>query len=195
VRHANLVDDHPSFAEPDEQLRREECTVRVHADTAERVTPKEFCGTVNVANAEAEPDSISRAIDSGIHVTQWWIGSLQAKPDDNRRSRCLSTFNEARKIGDAELSVTIGIGEIVVARRRKARTKRSAVTPTLVVANQAHDTAMLLNQALGDAASVVTRAIVNENDLIGRREGGEGRERLGDQPLKVLLLVVAREEK
>jgi hypothetical protein len=195
VRHTNLVNDHPSCAEPDEQLRREERAVRVHADTAERVAPKEFCGTVNVANAEAEPDSIRRAIDGGIHATQWRVGSLESKSDDNRRARCLSAFNEARKIGDAELSVTIGIGEIVVARRRKARTKRSAVPPILVVSHQAHDPAMLLNQARGDAASVVTRPIVNENDLIGCREGGEGRERLGDQPLKVFGLVVAREEK
>jgi hypothetical protein len=62
------------------------------------------------------------------------------------------------------------------------------------VAHQANDPTVPLYQPLGHASSVITGAIVNKNDLIGRRKGGECRERISDQRLKVLSLVMAGEE-
>jgi hypothetical protein len=51
------------------------------------------------------------------------------------------------------------------------------------VAHQANNSAVLLHQALGYAGSVITGTIVDKNDLIGRRKGGERRERIGNQCL------------
>lgn len=62
------------------------------------------------------------------------------------------------------------------------------------MAHQANGSAIPLDQALGHAAGVITRTIVNENDLIGSRKGGERRERISNQRLKVISLVVAGEE-
>ena len=62
------------------------------------------------------------------------------------------------------------------------------------MAYQANDSTVLLHQALGYTGSVITGTIVDKNDLIGRRQGGERCERIGDQRLKVLSLVMAGEE-
>jgi hypothetical protein len=51
-----------------------------------------------------------------------------------------------------------------------------------------------LYEALSNASSVIARTIVNENDLIGGGKSGECRERIGNERLKVVGLVVAREE-
>jgi hypothetical protein len=53
---------------------------------------------------------------------------------------------------------------------------------------------MSLHKALRHTSSVITGTIVNKNDLIGRRKGGECGERIGDKRLKVLGLVMAGEE-
>lgn len=53
---------------------------------------------------------------------------------------------------------------------------------------------MLPYQALCYSSSVITGAIIDENDLIGRRKRRECGKRIGDKRLKVLGLVVAREE-
>jgi hypothetical protein len=51
-----------------------------------------------------------------------------------------------------------------------------------------------LHEALGHASGVITGTVVNKNDLVGRGKGGERRECISDQRLKVLSLVVAGEE-
>ena len=62
------------------------------------------------------------------------------------------------------------------------------------MAHQANNSTVPLHQALGHTSSVITGTIVNKNDLIGRRKGGECGERIGDKRLKVLSLVMAGEE-
>jgi len=48
------------------------------------------------------------------------------------------------------------------------------------VADQADNLAMLPYQAFCYTSSVITGAIINENDLIGCREGRKRGERIGD---------------
>jgi hypothetical protein len=62
------------------------------------------------------------------------------------------------------------------------------------VSNQPNGSTVSLNDALSHGSRAIEGTIVNKNDLIGRRKGGECRERIGDQRLKVLSLVMAGEE-
>jgi hypothetical protein len=48
------------------------------------------------------------------------IGALQPIANDNWRLRGLRTFNKARKVGDAELPVTVGVRKVVVSGSGKA---------------------------------------------------------------------------
>jgi hypothetical protein len=88
----------------------------VHADVSQCVTAEQFRSAVNVANAKSEPDAIGNAIQGGVDETQWRIGTLQPIPNDKRRTRGLGTFNKAREVGDAELTVTVGVGKVVIPR-------------------------------------------------------------------------------
>jgi hypothetical protein len=91
----------------------------VHADVLQYIAPEEFRRAVNVANTKPEPDAISNAVEGGIHETQWRIGTLQPIPNNNRRSCLLRTFNKSRKVGDAELTIAVGVGKVAVPRRGK----------------------------------------------------------------------------
>ncbi len=62
------------------------------------------------------------------------------------------------------------------------------------MAHQANDPTVPLHEALGHISSAIARTVVNKNDLIGRRKGGECRKRIGDQRLKIFSLVMAGEE-
>jgi len=62
------------------------------------------------------------------------------------------------------------------------------------VAYQAYDSTVSLYKALGYTSGVIARTIVNENDLVRGGKSGERRERIGNERLKVVGLVVAREE-
>ena len=91
----------------------------MHADVLQYVAPEEFRRAVNVANTKPEPDAISNAIEGGVYETQWGIGAPQPIPNNNRRSCLLRTLNKARKVGDAELTVAVGVGKVAVLRRGK----------------------------------------------------------------------------
>jgi hypothetical protein len=119
VRHTNLKSVYASKPQTNEELGREECTIRVHADPAQRVAPEKFRCAVNVPNTKPEPDAISNAIEGGVHETQWRIGAPQPISNNNRRSCLLRTLNKARKVGDAELTVAVGVGKVAVPCRGK----------------------------------------------------------------------------
>jgi hypothetical protein len=91
----------------------------VHVDVAQYVAPEEFRRAVNVANTKPEPDTISNTVEGGVHETQWWVGALQPKSNNNRRLRGLRAVDKARKVGDAELTIAVGVGKVAVSRRRK----------------------------------------------------------------------------
>ena len=91
----------------------------MHADPTQRVTLKKFRRAVHVANTKPEPDAISNAVEGGVYETQWWIGTLQPISNNNRRSCLLRTLNKSRKVGDAELTVAVGVGKVAVPRRGK----------------------------------------------------------------------------
>jgi hypothetical protein len=91
----------------------------VHADAAQRITPEEFCSTVNVANPKSEPDAIRNAIKGCVDETQRWVCAPQSIPNDDWSACGLSTCNKSRKIGDAELAVTVGVGEVLISRSGK----------------------------------------------------------------------------
>jgi hypothetical protein len=88
----------------------------VHADVLQYIAPEQFRSAVNVANAKSEPDAIGNAIEGGVDETQWRIGTLQPIPNDKRRTSGLRTFDKAREVGDTELTVTVGVGKVVVLR-------------------------------------------------------------------------------
>lgn len=113
------MDAHPSNAQANEQLCREEGAIRVHANPSKRFTTKELSGAVNVANTKPEPDAIRNTVERGIDQAQRRIGALQAIPNHNWRMRSLGTLNEARKVSHTKLAIPIGVGKIVVPRRRK----------------------------------------------------------------------------
>jgi len=91
----------------------------VHADVLQYIAPEEFRRAVNVANTKPEPDAISNAVEGGVHETQWRIGTLQPIANNNRRSCLLRALNKSRKVGDAELTVAVGVGKVAVPRRGK----------------------------------------------------------------------------
>jgi hypothetical protein len=88
----------------------------VHADVSQCVTAEQFCSAVNIANTKPEPDAVGNAIQGGVDETQWRIGTLQPIPNDKRRTRGLGTLNKAREVGDTELTVTVGVGKVVIPR-------------------------------------------------------------------------------
>jgi hypothetical protein len=92
----------------------------VHVDVLQYIAPEEFRRAVNVANTKPEPDAIGNAVEGGVHETQGRIGTPQPISNNNRRSCLLRTLNKTRKVGDAELTVAVGVGKVVVSRRRKA---------------------------------------------------------------------------
>jgi len=91
----------------------------VHADPAQRVASKKFRCTVNVANTKSKPDAIGNAVEGGVSKAQWRIGAPQPISNNNRRSCLLRTLNKARKVGDAELTIAVGVGKVAVPRRGK----------------------------------------------------------------------------
>ena len=91
----------------------------MHADSAQRVTPEKFRCAVNIANTKPEPDAISNAVEGGVHETQWRIGTPQPISNNNRRLCGLRAVDKARKVGDAELTIAVGVGKVAVSRRRK----------------------------------------------------------------------------
>jgi hypothetical protein len=80
---------------------------------------EEFRRTVNIANTKPKPDAIGNAVEGGVREAQWWIGALQPIANNNRRLCGLRAFNKSRKIGNAELTIAVGVGEVAVSRRRK----------------------------------------------------------------------------
>jgi len=119
VRYTNLKSVYAGESQPNEKFGGEECTIRVHVDVLQHVALEEFRRAVNVANTKPEPDAISNAVEGGIHETQWRIGAPQPISNNNRRSCLLRTLNKARKVGDAELTIAVGVGKVAVPRRGK----------------------------------------------------------------------------
>lgn len=155
----------------------------MNPDAVKHITPKEFCSAINIANPKPEPNVICYAIEGCVDEPQQRIGTLQPIPYDNRSACGLSTSYQSRKIGDAELAVTIGVCEVFKPRSCKAGAKRAPIPAIYVVAYQTNDLAMLLDDSAGHRSSVVAGTIVNKNDLIGCCKRGERGERIGDQPL------------
>jgi hypothetical protein len=119
VRHTNLQSVYTGESQPNEKFSGEECTIRVHVDVLQYVALEEFRRAVNVANTKPEPDAISNAVEGGVYETQWWIGTLQPISNNNRRSCLLRALNKAPKVGNAELTVAVGVGKVAVPRRGK----------------------------------------------------------------------------
>jgi hypothetical protein len=119
VRHTNLKNTYACELQTNEQLRRKERTIGVHADATQGISLEELRRAIDVANTEPEPDAIRNTIQSCVNKAQRWIGALQSKSNNHWRPRFLCAINEARKIGDTELSVTVSIGEMAIPRRSK----------------------------------------------------------------------------
>jgi len=155
MRHTNFEYPHPCNMETNQQLRREEGAIRLHADSAQRITVKKFCCTVNVANPEPEPDAICKAIHRGVGQAQQRVGTPNSITDDHGSAIRCSSFDKERQVGDTELSVAVSEGEVLVARRRKSRSQ-SATIPTIhFVAHQANDPAVPLYEASSHSGSLV----------------------------------------
>jgi hypothetical protein len=155
-----------SESQTDQEFRGEESPVRVHTDAAQGISVEELCRAINVANAESEPDAIRNTIQSCVNEAQRWIGALQSIPNNHWRPRFLCAINEARKIGDTKLSVTVGVGEMAIPRLCKPRAKSPAIAAVYLMSHQANDASMPLHQDLSDSSGVIARAVVNKNDLI-----------------------------
>jgi hypothetical protein len=119
MRHTNLKNCCASELQTNEELSREECAIRVHTDASQRVAPEKFRRAVNIANTKSEPNEIGNAIEGGVYETQWRVGTLHPIANDNRRACDLCTFDKARKVGDAELAVAVGVGKVVIPRCSK----------------------------------------------------------------------------
>jgi hypothetical protein len=119
VRNTNFTNVYTSESQTDQEFRREESPIRVHADAAQRLSAEKFCCTIYVANVKPKPEAICNSIHGGVDEAQWRIGALEAIPNNHGCLSRLSAFNEACKIGDTKLSVAIGVGEVVVPRCRK----------------------------------------------------------------------------
>jgi hypothetical protein len=120
VRHTNLKNTYACESQTNEQLRREERTIGMHADATQGISVEELRRAINVANAESEPDAIRNTIQSCVDEAQRWIGALQSISNNHWRPRFLRASNEARKIGDTKLSVTVGVGEMAIPRCSKS---------------------------------------------------------------------------
>ena len=164
------------------------------ANSQQRIATKELRGAVNVADAQSEPDTIRNAVEGGIDEAQGRIGTLQSISDHDGRFRSLGALDKSRKIRHTKLTVSIGIGEIGVPRRRKARAQRATVSAIYLVPYQTNEPAMSFYEATGHAGGIVARAVVDKNDLIGSCEGWKCDKCIGNQCIKVIGLVMTREE-
>lgn len=119
MRHTDLSNIHARKTQTNEQLCGEECPIRVHADAAQCVSAKEFRRAIYVANTESEPDPIRNPIQSCVDQAQWWVGALQPVSNNHWRPCCLSAVNKSYKVGDAELTISVGVGKMPITRLRK----------------------------------------------------------------------------
>jgi hypothetical protein len=194
MRHPHLLGGYSRKSQTDEELSREEGAVRVHADATERITLKEFCSAVNVADAKAKPETIGKPVERCIHETQQWISTLQSIPNDNWCARWFGTCNESRQISNAELAVAIGECQVRIASRGKSWAKGSPIPTIDFVAHQANNPTVSLHEQLCHRSGVITGAVINENDLIRWRKRWERGQRIGDKRLQVVGLVMTWEK-
>ena len=106
----------------------------------------------------------------------------------------LEARGQAADIGNLELAVAIGERKQLVARRLKPRAQRATVPAVGVVVDHPHNVWVGCGKPICDLACLVTRPVVDGDDLKRLRERGQRLERLGHKGLDVGLLVVGREE-
>ena len=107
---------------------------------------------------------------------------------------CSDPVEQSTKVGDPELPVAVGEADQRIARRPQAAAEGRAVALVDAVVDRAHDVRVLGRQAVRDGAGAVRAAVVDADDLEPLGQPGQLRERLRDERLDVLGLVVGREE-
>src|ERR687891_2619569 len=105
VRHADLDDDAAARPELDQQLGREERAAGFDGDSLERLAAEELAGTVDVADAKAEPDEVREAVRLRVDRSDERIGSFDPVADDRiGRIRFGEPLGQPADVGNAELA-------------------------------------------------------------------------------------------
>ena len=115
------------------------------------------------------------------------------KPDDVRVVGPGKPLGQGSEVRDAELPVTVGEGDELVAGGPEARAERGAVAQVRRVVDDADEIGVRRCQFVGDGPGPVARTVVDRDDLEGVRQPGQ-RLSLLDEAGEVGLLVVRREE-
>jgi hypothetical protein len=195
VRDTDLDDRAARCPQLDEQLGREERTVRLDVDVLERLASEELAGAIDVGDLEAEEDPIGEAIRTGVQGPDERIRASDPVADDHIGViGCRKPFGQPPEVLDAELAVAIGEGHELVAGRREPGPQRGAVAEVGRVVDGAHDARVGGGQLIGEGLGPIARAIVDGDDLERLGDAREAVEGFGDEPLDVGLLVVGRKE-
>ena len=183
-----------ALLELDEQLGGHERAARLEADALERRALEELEGAVDVAHAEPVEDVQREAVGTRVGGADERIGALEAVAgDDVGSSGRGHAIEQPGQVGDPELAVAVGEGDEVVARGAQAAAHGRAIALVDLVVHDA-DVWIRRSQAFGNLQRGVAAAVVDGNDLELVRERRQLLERLGDERLDVLGLVVRGKE-
>ena len=201
VWHADLDHAPMQRTQLDEQLCRQEGATRREPDVLEGLPAEELAGAVDVAHLEAEEEPQAGAIDPRICEADGRVGALDAVTDDDIRE-CRGgridglphPVEQGGEVGDPELAVAVREADQRIARSPQAGPERRAVALVQAVVDSTNHTGMLGGEPVRDGARAIGAAIVDRDDLESLGQDGQLLQRLCDELLDVLGLIVGREE-
>ena len=201
--------DQPSAgdaARPVSTMRRPRAPILI-SSSAERNAPSDSTAmpsrAVRRKSLQAQSGSRTRspkkqaqaeAVGACIGQAQGRVGTLQAVADHDVGPRLIQPAQEAPDVGYPELAIAVGEADERVARGSQPGTDGGPVAQVARVMDDPHDVGVRCGEPVGDGPGPVAAAVVDADDLepVGQRR--QRRERLLDEPLDVLGLVVRREE-
>ena len=103
-------------------------------------------------------------------------------------------LQQPAEVGEPELAVAVGERDQVVTGGAEAAPERRAVALVDLVVDDPHDVGMGFGEPVRQLGGPVATAVVDRDDLEGLGERRQDLQRLGDEGLDVLRLVVGGEE-
>ena len=163
------LDDGPSFSsELDDHLGGEEGATRFDSEPLEHLTPEELGGAIDIGDLEPEEDAVGQSIGARVGDPHGWVGALDPEADDGvGMVGNDEALRQPCEVGDAELAVPVGEGDVLEARRAEPGPQGRPVPQVGRMVNGPDDIRTGRRQFVGDPWRLVAGPASNVYRILG----------------------------
>ncbi len=184
MAHTRFADGAPLHAGAGEHFGVDKKAVRFRQQVGQSVAAKHLQGAVHVADAGAQQRSRQQVVASRQKATQ--PGVLPVLAPAHGHASAGGQGEEPRQVGEEELTIGIGEGDGVIARRLEPGAQGRAIAAVDGVSQQTHGRP-LGPQSLDQGRRPIATAVIDDQDLVAHNgcfgvvgQGAQGVVGLGD---------------